>query len=90
MNGNVPCHVPDVLRGGKEDNHPSGIFNTYNGRLRDFATGVNHLFLNTGSGGSLHPRRLTREHLVGCLCSFWLEVDRQVPLLTVVSVIRLD
>lgn len=46
-NGNVPCHVPAVLRGGTEDAHPSGVFNVHNGRLRDFATGANHLFLNT-------------------------------------------
>lgn len=46
-NGNVPCHVPAVLRGGKEDTHPSGVLNVFNGRLRDFATGTNHLYFQT-------------------------------------------
>lgn len=43
-NGNVPCYVPAVLRGGNEDQHPSGIFNDRNGILRDFATGRNHRY----------------------------------------------
>jgi len=46
-NGNLPCHVPAQLRGGRPDRHPSGVFNVRNGVLRDFATGKNHLFFNT-------------------------------------------
>lgn len=45
-NGNVPCHIPDVLRGGNPDENPSGVFNVRNGRLRDFASGTNHLFFH--------------------------------------------
>lgn len=45
-NGNVPCYVPAELRGGKEDEHPSGVFNVFNGVLRDFGTGKNHRFFN--------------------------------------------
>lgn len=43
-NGNVPCFVPAELRNGKQDDHPSGVFNVFNGTLRDFATGDNHLY----------------------------------------------
>ena len=43
-NGNVPCFVPANLRGGNQDHHPSGIFNIYNGTIRDFATGINHKY----------------------------------------------
>ena len=47
-NGNIPCYVPTVLRSdGNEDDTPSGVFNVFNGVLRDFATGRNHLFFNT-------------------------------------------
>jgi len=46
INGNVPCHVPEQLRDGREDLHPSGVFNVHSGVLRDFSTGRNHLFLN--------------------------------------------
>ena len=42
--GNIPCFVPATLRNGKEDVHPSGVFNVYNGVLRDFSTGINHRF----------------------------------------------
>ncbi len=45
-NGNIPCYVPEQLRGGNSDQHPSGVFNVFNGTLRDFATGENHLFFN--------------------------------------------
>lgn len=43
-NGNVPCFVPAELRNGKQDDHPSGVFNVFNGALRDFATGDNHRY----------------------------------------------
>lgn len=43
-NGNIPCYVPDVMRGGDPDDSPSGIFNVFNGVLRDFATCRNHPF----------------------------------------------
>jgi len=43
-NGNVPCFVPTELRNGKQDDHPSGVFNVFNGTLRDFATGDNHRY----------------------------------------------
>lgn len=45
-NGNIPCFVPAVLRDGRHDHHPSGVFNIFNGVLRDFATGRNHLFFH--------------------------------------------
>ena len=45
-NGNIPCFVPAALRGGEEDVHPSGVFNVFNGVLRDFGSGKNHLFFN--------------------------------------------
>ena len=46
-NGNIPCYVPTALRGdGNDDDSPSGVFNVFNGVLRDFATGQNHLFFN--------------------------------------------
>ncbi|MCA9119271.1 MAG: bifunctional DNA primase/polymerase [Planctomycetaceae bacterium] len=44
INGNIPCFVPSALRGGRDDDHPSGVFNINNGVLRDFSTSVNHLF----------------------------------------------
>lgn len=44
VNGNIPCFVPAILRNGKPDHHPSGIFNVYNGVLHDFATGLNHRY----------------------------------------------
>jgi len=43
-NGNIPCFVPANLRSDNEDERPSGVFNIYNGVLRDFATGKNHRF----------------------------------------------
>lgn len=43
-NGNVPCFVPAELRNGKQDEHPSGVFNVFNGTLRDFATCDNHRY----------------------------------------------
>lgn len=46
VNGNIPCYVPDELRDDNPDDHPSGVFNVFNGTLRDFATDENHLFFN--------------------------------------------
>ncbi len=43
-NGNIPCYVPAVLRNGNEDRHLSGIFNIYNGVLRDFGSDQNHRY----------------------------------------------
>ena len=43
-NGNIPCFVPAALRDGNKDHHPSGIFNVYNGVLRDFGTGINYRY----------------------------------------------
>ena len=43
-NGNIPCFVPAALRNGKKDHHPSGIFNVFNGVLRDFSTSQNHRY----------------------------------------------
>ena len=45
-NGNIPCFVPSQLRDGNEDESPSGIFNVFNGTLKDFATGKNHKFFH--------------------------------------------
>ena len=43
-NGNIPCFVPAALRDGNVDHHPSGIFNVFNGVLRDFSTSLNHRY----------------------------------------------
>lgn len=45
-NGNIACFVPSQLRGGDEDQNASGVFNVFNGVLRDFAAEKNHLFFN--------------------------------------------
>jgi hypothetical protein len=44
--GNIACFVPAALRGGNPDDHPSGVFNVFNGRLRDFATGAHHRYFD--------------------------------------------
>jgi len=51
-NGNLPCHVPEAIR---PDHHPSGVFNVFNGVLRDFSTGINHLFFHTMSALTGRP-----------------------------------
>jgi len=48
-NGNIPCHVPGELRGGKADDHPSGVFNIRSGVLRDFSSEKNHPFFEVMS-----------------------------------------
>ena len=54
-NGNLPCFVPAILRGGDDDVHPSGVFNVRNGVLRDFGNGENHLFFNVMSALTGEP-----------------------------------
>ena len=54
-NGNIPCYVPAALRDGKQDDHPSGVFNIRNGVLRDFATGKNHIFFRMMSALTGEP-----------------------------------
>ena len=63
LNGNVPCFVPAILRDGQDDDDcPSGVFNIFNGVLRDFATGTNHLFFRVMAAMTGRPWQEIHDH----------------------------